>query len=554
MVRLAFVTFALTGHVFLGGCGQSAEECVVDPDGDLEPPAAPSVIAPTSGRLDIDPATVVFETAPPDAEVTHLETEAEIWRVAGGEPIVRVWSATFEPDLETGAVPGSFSLDDGAFEGISETTGLLDWEDYGLRVRHRILEPGAGCSRFTAFSDTRVFRTDDGSSHLYDDSQILDIELTIGPESFDAINAEARPPGCVPFDRDYHTADAVIDGVSFDGVGLRSKGGCGSARPLDQKAAFKINLSWDDPAIAGCAETRRIYGQKRLTINNMVQDRSFIHERIGYDFYKLMGVPTPRAAHVRLAVNGEHWGLYLNVESIERRMLSRWFESSRGMLYEGTYFCDLVPQNVPEAEDDDTMCLERKFKDDICDGSPDPGDDPKTYAPLRDFVTAVDALPDGEFYPAIRDLVDFDEFLSLWAADSIMGHWDGYGFDIINNYRVYHHPLSDNWSIIPTGIDQTFDRDQDPFAVQGILAVRCLSEPSCEQAFIDRLREGLVIFESADLVERVEAIHAQIAAEVEADPRKPGSVGDYDNARTRTIDFINGRAEQIRSYITARGF
>jgi hypothetical protein len=267
-----------------------------------------------------------------------------------------------------------------------------------------------------------------------------------------------------------------------------------------------------------------------------------------------MGVPTPRVANVRLAVNGEHWGLYLNVESIDRRMLSRWFESNGGMLYEGTYFCDLVPPNVPESEDDDSMCLSRKFSDDVCDGNPDPGDDPKTYSPLRDFVTAIDAIPDGAFFDSMPQLIDRQAFLSLWAADAIMGHWDGYAYDIINNYRVYHHPVTDLWTIIPTGIDQTFDRDVDPFAVSGILASRCLAEPACEQAFVDRLREGLAAFESADLTAMVEAIDAQITEEVAADPRKEGSVADYDNARAATVDFIARRPDEIRAYISARGF
>lgn len=551
MVRFAILGFAAV----FAGCGQSPSECVIPEGEDLEPAPAPAIVAPSAGRLDIDQDTVVFEATLPAAEVTHLETQAEIWRIGGGMPVLRVWTATIEPDPMTEApISPTFTIEDGTFEGISETSGLLDWEDYGVRVRHRVLGAGEGCSHWSEWSELREFRTDDGSTFLFDDSQILDVALTIGPESFAAINAEARPPGCVPYSRNYYTADAVIDGIEYLGVGLRAKGGCGSARNLDAKAAFKVNLSWDDPAVPGCPDTRRVYGTKRLTLNNMVQDRSFVHERLGYYFYKLMGVPTPRVANVRLAVNGEPWGLYLNVESIDRRMLSRWYESNGGMLYEGTYFCDLVPANVPAEEDNDSMCLSRKFKDDICDGNPDPGDDPLTYAPLRDFVAAVEALPDGEFYPAITELVDFELFLSLWAADSILGHWDGYVIQVVNNYRIYHHPISDNWSIIPTGIDQTFDRDTNPFAPTGLLAVRCLAEPDCAEAFAERLSEGVDIFESADLAAMVESIHAQIAAEVAADPRKPGTVAEYDNARAATVDFINRRPAEIRTYLTDNGF
>mgnify|MGYP001084450630 CR=1 FL=1 len=45
----------------------------------------------------------------------------------------------------------------------------------------------------------------------------------------------------------------------------------------------------------------------------------------------------------------------------------------------------------------------------------------------------------------------------------MISHWDAYEFSIHNNYRVYHDPSTDTWSMIPTGIDQTFGGDQDPW-------------------------------------------------------------------------------------------
>lgn len=527
--------------------GQSAEECVSE----LESAApAPTIDAPAPGRLDIDPESLaVAASAAPEG--FHLETEAEIWRLAGGEPVLRVWRARLErPDPET-APPTSFGLADGELEGLSQETGLIPWEDYSVRVRYRVLAAEASCSEWTAWSEHRRFRIDDGSTYLFDDSQILDIALEIPPDSFEAIDAEARPPGCVPYSRSYYPGNAIVDGTRFDGAGLRVKGGCGSARNLDEKAAFKVNLSFDDPAVPGCPESRRIHGRKRLTLNNMVQDRSFTHERVGYHFYKLLGVPTPRVAHVRLEVNGEPWGLYLNVESIDRRMLSRWFESNDGMLYEGTYFCDLLPENVPP----DGNCIQGKFDYDEC-SSPDPGEDPRDYSVIREMTAEIAAIEDGEFYPAITEIMEWDAFLSLWAADSIMAHWDGYEFDIINNYRVYHHPITDKWTIVPTGIDQTFTRQRevDPFSPQAILATRCLAEPDCEETFVERLREALAVFESAGLEQMVADIDAQIAAEVEADPRKPGSVADYENGQAAMLDFIAERPAEIRAYIQARGF
>ena len=55
-----------------------------------------------------------------------------------------------------------------------------------------------------------------------------------------------------------------------------------------------------------------------------------------------------RIAYARLTVNGTYYGLYNNIETIDRRFLTRHFSSNRGALYEGTY-------PLPEAQRDRFM-------------------------------------------------------------------------------------------------------------------------------------------------------------------------------------------------------
>ena len=542
----------------ISACSESGEQaCEVDENATLLP--GPTVTTPLSGRADVTNENLAIELSPL-AERVHLGTEIEIWRVAGGERLTEVWSAT----LQSADDPSSLTmatLADGTFTGVAEANGLLEWEDYAIRARYQLAaetcEPQSGnfgglscCPEFTEWSADRSFRVDDGSSYVFAQNQILDVSFEIPQASFDAINTEAQPPGCVPYSRNYYTASVVVDGERFDGIGLRVKGGCGSSRNLSGKASFKANLSWDDPNIDGCPNTRRFHGLKRLTLNNMVQDRSFTHEKLAYHFYQSMGVVVPRAEYVKVSVNSEYWGLYLNLESIDRRMLSRHFESNGGMLYEGTYWCDFIPENVPPNLEDD-MCISRKFSDDEC-SSTGPNSDPTTYEPVRQLANALDQIPDGAFYPAVRDFIDWDAYLSLWAADALLSHWDGYSYDIINNYRVYHNLDIDRWQVIPTGVDQTFDRDVDPFAVQSQLATRCLAEPECEATFVARLSEAIDIFEGANLEAMRLDLVSQVSAEVAADPRKEGGAGAFDNRQNLLQAFIANRPAQVRQYIQNR--
>ncbi len=548
--RVAMAVVLATSMI-VGACTSDPgeQECAAAAT-DVAPP--PIILSPIPERLDVKGSNLRIEvSAPMNRE--HLATEISLWRVAGGERVNEVWNAML---TEPGNLV-SATLSDGTFISVAEMNGLLKWKDYAIRARHQLkaLEcPQSNgsathcCPEWSEWSTERLFRVDDGSTAVFDPTQTINVAFEIPAESYAAINAEALPPGCVPYSRSYQQAAVVVDGERFDNIGLRVKGGCGSARTLDAKSSFKANLSWNNPSVAGCPEQRRFRGLKRLTLNNMVQDQSFTHESLAYYYYALMGVAVPRSAYVRVAVNGEPWGLYLNLESIDRRMLSRHFQSNQGMLYEGTYWCDFIPANIP-ANLDDSFCIQRKFSDDEC-SSTDPGADPTTYQPIRDLADDLAAIPEGAFYPAVTELIDWDAYLSLWAADAMLSHWDGYSYNIINNYRVYHNLDKDRWQIIPTGVDQTFVRDLDPFAPRSQLATRCLAEPACEATFIARLSKAVDIFESADL----EAVRTQlvdhIRAEVATDPRKEGGEGAFDSHQDALRTFIANRPANVRNYIT----
>jgi hypothetical protein len=313
-----------------------------------------------------------------------------------------------------------------------------------------------------------------------------------------------------------------------------------------------VSIDWDDPAIPDCPAERRLLGQKHLVLNNNVQDWSMIHERLGYGIYRALGVGAPRAVHVRLHVNGEYWGVYTMMEAIDRRFLERWFGSNKGMLYEGTYWCDLLPWNVPPGTDD-SYCLTREFTPDAC-STPDPEGDPEDYETLRTFVNQIQGLPNGGFYPEIQTLVDYDSFMTSWAIESYMSHWDAYEFSIINNYRFYHDPSTGLWHLISTGIDQTFGGDQDPWGVSGVLASRCINEPDCQAAFAARLREVNDAIEAMPLQEQAQDIYDQIAADVAADPRREYDASSFTSAVYGTIDYINQRPTRIRQILAAHGF
>lgn len=511
------------------------------------PPARPEVLAPLAGRIDVIPDELVIAGSAfvdPDAGDQLGGVEAEIWRVKNGAVDKRVWHADVAGDaLE-------LRLADGSFDDEDDQT-LEAWKDHVVRLRYR--DDRGPCSAPGEWSADLQFRTDDGSSALFDPDVIHDFYLEIPPASWQAINAEANPPGCVPFSRSYHTGTLRHGEHSYPGVGIKIKGGCGSSRDLGGKASFKINLEWDDPAVAGCPGERRHLGEKSFTFNNGVQDSSASNERLGYPLFRALGVPAPRAASVRVFVNDELWGLYTHVETIDRRFLSRWFSSNDGMLYEGTYWCDLVPGNVPPA-DEDSYCLTREFSPGPCSSPLAPGADPLDYDLLRELTAQIAALPPGGFYPAVEEFFDYDRFLTTWAIEAVIDHWDNYAFTIKNNYRVYHDPGTGRWTLISTGIDQTFEKDQDAWGVEGVLAARCIAEPACEAAFAARLDEVNEAIAAMDLPARAAELFTQLSPAIMEDPRKEYSFQTFVGAHEALQNFLAGRPDRIRDQLSAHGF
>ncbi len=76
-----------------------------------------------------------------------------------------------------------------------------------------------------------------------------------------------------------------------------------------------------------------------------------IHETLTYELFRAAGVPAPRTGHAFVRVNGEAYGVYLDVETPDSVWLSRWFPTT-GHLYEGAYGTDVDGVTVGDFEVD----------------------------------------------------------------------------------------------------------------------------------------------------------------------------------------------------------
>ena len=379
----------------------------------------------------------------------------------------------------------------------------------------------------------------DDSAYLFDLTQVRELRLEIPEASWGPIDAEAVPgePTCRTevWERSYYAGALEFEGERFDGVGLRVKGGCGTSRHLDQKASFLVNLEWDDPAVEGCPARRRLHGQKHFTLNNLVQDASYLHETMGYGLYRQLGVPASRTAYYQLYVNDAYFGLYLLLETVDRQLLDRWFVDEDGMMYEnGRPYCDLVPGNVG-----DGGCFTQEFHDGPC-GAAGPGEDPRDWTLLEDLTTRLESAPYGDgFLPAFGQIFDVDEYLGTWAMSGAIRHVDSANTGTNNNYRVYHQPSNDRWYLLQAGLD--YSMYVDPYEViweaNSVISQKCLSDAACTAAYAAKVRAARDVMADPTLVAEATRIHAMIWPYIHTDPRREYIYDPHQGPYTTDAEF-----------------
>jgi hypothetical protein len=75
------------------------------------------------------------------------------------------------------------------------------------------------------------------------------------------------------------------------------------------------------------------HGLDKLSLNNIIQDNTYMKDYLAYRMMDAFGVDSPLCSFAYITVNGEDWGLYLAVESVEDSFLERNYGRDSGELY-----------------------------------------------------------------------------------------------------------------------------------------------------------------------------------------------------------------------------
>jgi len=320
-------------------------------------------------------------------------------------------------------------------------------------------------------ADPEVSEDNDPDRYFAPD-RLIQVEIRMAPENWQALRISHRITGedfskVVDNPYQYYPADVVIDGRKINSVGIRKKGFFGSAVSTRPSLKLKLDRYADDQEFGGLST---------LTFNNNNQDPSRVQSVMVYRFFNDAGIHSPRANFARIIVNGEDLGVYTHVESVNKALLKRLFQTAKGDLWEG-YAGDFT-----EAEFNRIIHKSGKDKD---------------GAALRKLYAVLQS-PDVIPVERIEEFIDLDAFISLWASEVLIGHWDGYSSNR-NNYYIYRAPESGLFYFIPWGPDSAFwdpgpflpDTLPKSFKARGYLCERLWQLPEIRKRYRDEMQRLL---------------------------------------------------------------
>ena len=368
---------------------------------------------------------------------------------------------------------------------------------------------------------------------MYQPQTMVEIDLDIPPASVQALEEEEDHGDYHPAEFSLSTPAGTPAGVEPTSTPLKIevklKGHFNSSfRPLTEKAAFKLKF----------AKTERYLGLKKMTLNNMVEDPSMIHETLAYALYRATGVPASHTGYAYLRVNDEDYGVYLNIETLDDLAMEKRFEGKfeepPQHLYEGESGHDVLPGEAPEFEVDEGE------EGDLSD--------------LDALIAAVNSEAGPEWLPQVSTVADLREMTRMWAVDKYAGFWDGYagqeGASQPNNYYLYSDPLG-VFQMFPWGTDETWERRLPFDGPAGVMFSRCLADPGCAAMY----REALFEVRQAVAGLNLDSLAAQTAAQLqpwqqqEDDSRREYSAVEIAEGVAQTRAFIAGRRGELAAYL-----
>ncbi len=260
-------------------------------------------------------------------------------------------------------------------------------------------------------------------------------------------------------------ATLTVDGKPYPGVGVRFRGNSSyDLVPSGSKRSLNLSLDLVDAQ-------QQLLGYKTLNLLNSHEDPTFMHTVL-YSHIARKYIPAPKANFVRVVINGESWGLYVNTQQFDKIFLAENYSSSKGTRWK-------VPGNPMGGAGlsylgDDLEAYKRRYEMKSSDGE-------KAWQALVSLCRMLDPPPLQRLMPAtsapqamerssglsagplesrLEGLLDLDHVLWFLALDITLINSDGY-WSRASDYSLFRDN-NGQFHVIPHDMNEAFQPPMGP--------------------------------------------------------------------------------------------
>ncbi|MDP2897382.1 MAG: CotH kinase family protein [bacterium] len=227
----------------------------------------------------------------------------------------------------------------------------------------------------------------------------------------------------------YRPCTFVFDGRVYENVGIRLRGHSSQSDSV-RKKNLKLQFDRSDLFQASYYDD----GVRSINLQGMWADKSYLREKLSYDLFERMGVASCATRHTLLYINGQYWGLFLEMESPGSRYLKRNGRDDNGNLYKA--------YNTGT----DANGFEKKTNE--TDGS---------KADLVSFLWGINNTAYPQITDSLNRYTDVDSQIAYNAVNAAINNSDAPH----KNYFLYHDPTTDRWEMFPWDLDLTYGRNYE---------------------------------------------------------------------------------------------
>jgi spore coat protein CotH len=215
---------------------------------------------------------------------------------------------------------------------------------------------------------------------------------------------------------------ATIDGTSFKDVGISYRGGKSFAVG-SKRNAYNIKLNFIN-------KNQNHQGYETIKLSNALRDPSMVREVLAYHIAGQY-MPAPKANYVKLFINDQYYGLFVNVESVDEAFLNKKYGSDKNTFLKCT---PNVLEETPAPEgcknkiyasleyEENAQCYTANYELKSKEGWDD----------LIGLASVLSKTPDD-----IHKILNVDETLWMLALNNVLVNLSSYSGQHSQNYYLY---------------------------------------------------------------------------------------------------------------------